>query len=532
MAYPKYVMQQFQVGLIDEKQLSKVAYPEGACIDCQDVVWMPSGAMTKRRGYEKLHPTPVAAAPITHIQQMTDNQGSDYSIVFSCESGSTAATISSLDTSSGLATFSYISDPTSAWAPTEMDPISTTTFMGSAVWTYWSNPDPLYIWNPGSSTVSPHSSTPSGAKVVLGFGNYLFAFNMLGDSGAELGEQMRSRVRWCAPRDLTTWPAQYYIDLDADDGDEIRAAAVFKNSIIVFKQFKTFIIHWVGGQALFTAEVLDNTSGCVGPNAYIEAGNNLYFLGHKAAYKYDGAAPPVDIGEPIQAYLDSMDITRSQIADVNSDEEWYEVLFNFATADSEDHRKNLVLVHDFRFNSWSKFNLQVACIEGIDYGSNMMYLNLPGAYSEYAGTQIRDVVGEKEGLLVFGTYNGYVMKYGFSANDDTTPIVGYWKSRWLDFGDPTINKRIMRIVVLVEKERGDYYLHCDLFTDWNQDTPAVQLLVSLEGDQSEVILEKVLDFTKPCRSLQVKLYTDAPSSPFTVHKVLIEYLMKGRTKTT
>jgi len=533
MPYEKYVIEKFQVGLIDENELSKLSHPPGASIDCQNVIWMPSGALTKRKGLRKLNAVgPLVDSAIVHMQQMKDKNGSDYVVAFSCASGSTSASIGRFDDSSGIGTFHPIY--VDGWLVGDGHPVSTTTFMGSGAWTSWSNVGPIYGWDAAAATPSaavPITDTPSGAKVVVAFGNFLFLCNMLGDTGAEAGVQQRSRIRWSAARDWTDWPVTYYMDLDTDDGDEIKAATMFRNSLIIFKEFKMYAIRWVGGTELFRAERIDDSVGCVGPNAWVESGGDLYFLGCQVPYKYTGQGVPESIGDAVQSTFDEMDLTISQMNDVDSDEEFYEVMFNMATSDSEAARKDTQLVYDTRFGSWTRFDMTASCIRGIDYGTNAMYITLTQPYSAYAGTQIRDWAGAKEGMLAVGSYSGDIREYGLSNNDDGVAIEGYWKSRWIDFGDPTVNKRLYRVTFFVEKELGDYDFTFELYTDWDQDNPVLTKLVSLTGATEETVLEQKIDFTKPCRSAQFKFYTNELISPFTIHKVIIEYLVRGRTKT-
>jgi len=531
MAYQKLVLNRFQTGLIDENELTKLEYPDGASIDCQNVVWMPSGAMTKRKGFEKLNSTARGNAAITHIQQLRDRAGSDYTVAFSCASGAVSADIALFDTSTAVATFTTIA--ATGWDADIDDPISTTSFLGSGAWTSWDLGGSFYGWNPSSTVPSAAyaiANAPSGIKVLAGFGNYLFACNSVGESGTEAGIQQHSRVRWSATRNWSSWPSTSYIDLDANDGDEIKAAAVFQNRLIVFKEFKMYGISWVGGSEQFRAQLIDNSAGCVGPNAWIESNSALYFQGTQAAYKYTGMSLPESIGDAVQSQFDEMDIPNSKMAEVESDEEFYQVWFHFATTTSTNAHKDKVLAFDTRFSSWTRFDIEASTIAGIDYGTNTMYIHLPLPYSSYAGTKIRDLAGEKEGLIVIGTYDGFIEKYGNVNNDSDTAIDAFWKSRWLDFGDPTVNKRIYRMTIFVEKEAGDYNLDCDVFTDWDQDTSAASHTVTLTGGAALTVLERPIDFTQPCRSMQVRFGTDVSNSPFTIHKVIIEYLTRGRTK--
>ncbi len=516
----EFTLTRFGVGLIDEDQISKLEYPEGACIDCQDVVWVPSGAMTKRRGLSKMHGTAWRNAAITKIAHWENSSGASYALVFSCISGTVSASIATVTTSGAVAEFSSISTPTTAWEPEITEPISVASMVGSAVMTYWGNIGTLLGWT-GGSGASFYSASPSGARVVVGFGNYLFACNVLDSAGA----QKRSRIQWCTSRNMGSWPSTYYMDLDAEDGDQITAAVVFQNKLIVFKKYKTYAVYWVGGELLFTSELISSNIGCVGPNAWAESGGKLYFIGSYGLYEFDGRSSPISIADHIQTTVNTMNILVSQTFEVDSDDENWQVWFNIATFTSGV--KDLILAYDTRFKSFTKFNISAACIGGIDFGADLQYFHLPSSYSTY-NTRIRDATGEKEGLLCVGTYDGFLVLYGLEDNDYGAPINGYWLSRWLDFEDPIVNKRIIRVTVLLERS-GDYDLNFALYTNWNSEVPALTKTISLAGGLDVSLVERKIDFTCPFRSCQIKISTASTNTPFVVHRIIISYLKKGKT---
>lgn len=518
----KYTLSKFNVGLVDEDQVSKLEFPEGACDDCQDVVWTPAGAMTKRKGLSRMHSTAWKSSAITKVSQWESSTGAAYTFGFSSyASTAMTAAIATISTTGVDAVFSSITDPTSAWSPEITEPISVTSMVGSAVMTHWGNIASLYGVAEGATSTFNYTASPSGAKVAVGFGNYLFACNVLDANGT----QQRSRIQWCTSRNPNSWPVSYFMDLDAEDGDEITAAVVFKNKLLVFKKYKTYAVYWVGGQLLFTAELIDNGIGCIGPNAWMESSGVLYFIGVYGLYKFDGTSSPDSIADQIQSTVNSMNIAVGQTFDVDSDDESWMIWFNVATFTSTT--KNVIWCYDTRFKSFSKFNIAAACIGGIDFGANMQYQHLPGSYSSYS-FRIREATGEKSGILCVGTYDGFLAQYGIENNDYGVAVNGYWLSRWLDFGDPAVNKRIIRITILLERS-GDYDLNFYLYKDWDSETAAVTETVSLAGGLDVSLVEKRINFTHPLRSCQIKISTAESDTPFIVHRIIVEYLIKGKT---
>ena len=79
---PQLVLDKFQIGMIDEEQLSKLNYPEGSCIDCQNILFIPGGAIAKRQGFDKMHNSAVANNSIKKIYQWTTLAGAEVTMCF------------------------------------------------------------------------------------------------------------------------------------------------------------------------------------------------------------------------------------------------------------------------------------------------------------------------------------------------------------------------------------------------------------------------------------------------------------------
>ena len=518
------VLDKFSIGMIDEGQLSTVEFPQGSAISAVNVVFMPTGGVRKRKGLEVLNDTPLKNAPISKIWQWANTSNSEYTFVFTSLSGAASATINTMITT-GATSFNSILVTSGTWDPTMAadgsdEPISITSYAGSAVFTFaGSNMGPV-CWDSQIANTVTLAAAISGAKCVLGWGNYLFLGNVL-----EGSTRKGSRVQWCYPASPTNWPAAYYIDLDPDDGDEITALVGFQNLIVVFKKYKLFVLHYVGGRYQFQEERISTSVGCVGANAWMDSGDSLYFLGPYTAYVWDGKSVPKSISDKVQSSFNNMNIANWMTCEVDADDENWEILFS--VADGASNYKNCIYAYDTRFQSWTLLLMENSALGGISYGKNEAYQDNILAYSTY-DTRIADALGAKDPLITIGTYAGKVAKYGTSDDDYGVAVDGYWRSRWLDFDKPDINKRILRVTALVQKE-GDYSLNVSLYTDWNEATPSSTQTISLSGGITTGLIERRVDFHNTyARSLQVKIGTSGSSQPFILYKVFIDYLVKGR----
>lgn len=541
--YNQLILTNFTLGMYDVDQLSRTQYPSGACVDCDNVIFTPAGALTKRPGYEQLSSTRVNSAAITKIFQWTDVDNGQHSFAFTCASATTAPTsavsaaVYLVDTTGTEAAYIKLTLPANGvnWKPTLLDGISCASWEGSAIFTHSGNSKYMMAYNTGTSAVavSGGTGTPSGAKVVCAWGNFLFAGNVLVD-----GVRNGSRLMWTYPGDVDNWPAAYYIDLDPDDGDEIRSIVNFKNNIYVFKRYKMWAIHWVGGVSLFQEERIAQDVGMVGPNAWITDGNIMYFIGDYTAYKFTGTEYPTSISDNIQSSWDLMNLSMAKWTsplvshgwefEVESDPSNWQIWFHVPHLTSD--YKNRIYVYDTRFNSWSKFSITASCLGAIVYGKSSTYGDLGDTYSSYY-QQIQYFMAEGSSIMCIGDYTGMLHQYGSSNNDNGIAIDAYWVSPWLDMGIADFNKRFYRATALLERY-GNYDLNVYFYRNWNEVTPSYTKTISLSGSADDVMVERRLDFTTQFRSLQLKFGTDDLASPFILHKFIINYLPKGQTLVT
>lgn len=515
------ILQNFKTGMIDEDILSQMDYPEGAASDALNVMFTPVGALTKRKGISKLHSTAISGGDgISKIYQWETKTGYEYTFVCTC-SGTASATINTMSTTGAEASFESILVTSGTWEPVSSNPISMTTYAGSAIFTYdGMNMGPV-TWDGEIDNAITLTAAPSGAKVCLGWGAYLFLGNVASGS-----DRMGSRAYWCDPLIPTSWPSASYNAFDEDDGDQIKAMVNFKDYILIFKKYKTFKLQYVGGSLTFQQERVSATIGCVGPNAIYEDKGYLYWIGDKGFYRWDGSSAIEDIGKSIQKSINSYNPAVDYLFEVYGDPERFQVWFNVAHGSSDT--KDRIYVFDTRYKGWSRFDLEINTASLIRYGSDMTFASLVEAYSTY-GLRISDALGEKETTLVTGSYDGFVEIYGTTDSDDGVAIEAHWISPWFTFDEPDKNKRILRATAFIER-MGDYDLLVDVYKDWNTVDAVSNQTVSLSGDVSTTMIEQRLDFTLSCRAVRFHIGTAEVDSPFILHKMLVEYRVAGRTK--
>jgi len=534
----RLIIEGFSQGLIDEDVVTRmglaspkegITKQEIRLSDCpaSDINAMDfytRHALNKIQGREVLHLSTWKNSAITRMYQWQNPSSSEFTLAFSCVSGAASASIASVTVSGGSAIFTAVSASGSAlaaWSPGLNDMIDIAAYAGSAIMTYGSDL-PLAVYT-GSNYIAPLLDTgaPSGAKVIASWGSYLFAGNILVS-----GTRYRYRIVWNDGLNPNVWPSANFIDLDNEDGDTITAMWLFKDMLVVFKRYRTYIIKYVGGVSIFDWERIDSGIGCVGPNAICEDGGLLYFISDDGFYMFNGVNPPSSITDKIERSANRFNLEPSYAFEADNFGEKGQIFFNIADGSSE--RKNKIYIYDPVIKNWSKWEISIASLSNILYGGALMHIDFPNAYETYS-LKIGDAGGAHDTFMAMGSYDGFIQRFGVSENDLGIALNSYWISPWIDFGYPDINKRILRVSVFVDSTGiEDYTLTFTGYSDWNDISSVVTKTFSSLANNKD-IAEKRLDFTLPLRSFKFKLAINQLNATVTIHKVIIDFLVKGRT---
>ena len=538
-------LKNFGLGLWDESVVSRAHIEDGACISAQDVEWLPKGGMTKRSGIQRLNSTSVTGTPsVLQIYQWQTNAGSDVILAFMDQSAcwsSSGVYVFNIASEAGSSSFSPVSGDSAlcvGWQPTGLQQISCASFLGSAVFTYGDSLGSIQVYaggTLGTDGMTGMKASPSGCYCVETWGNFLLAANTSNGT---------SRVEWCYPGnpwanplssgagDATQWPSSYYLDLDPDDGDAIVAMKAFQDSIVVFKRYKMYQVNWVGGVNLFDYRRISTEIGCNGADALCEHEGKLWWLGPRGFYVWDGSQAPEDLSMAINPQIVNIDSSYAHNCFVRPYKKNNQIFVAIPTTSST--KFDVIYVYDYTLNSWTTFNISARCLALVRESTTKTFASFPTSYADWDET-ISSTSKRGADLIAIGYDAGLIKSYGVGTSDDGADIDAYWKSGWLDWDMPERNKRVTRITYLVSVQGSvDYSLDVQMYKDWawEADTYSKQSTISLyeATTVSDRIVERRWDQSLYLRSLQLKLGTNLASEPFTVHKIVIDWVAKGRTQ--
>jgi hypothetical protein len=528
----RYVLEGFQGGLRSEDTFSKVHIDDTECTCASNIEFWPQGTISKRNGRTYKNELEPLSGSVSYIYQWWAEEGSNFLLVFQAASATncSAQVLYMEQATQTSASWTYIlSSGQDLWNPDSDSSVVVESFGGSAI--FVNGTDKMFVWN-GTDTCSSIDAAPEGPVCVRGYKNYLFCGNAEPPGG---GTRLNSRVWWSDPGDAHTWPAANYIDLDADDGDLITGMEILGNELIVFKERKIFAITYVGGIYEFYAENRMNGVGCAATNSIIPIFSELLFYGIENFYSFTGRDVE-SIGDKIKDIITYSIVPeqRSKICGLTYEEKnqvWWAVPMD-DTSDSNSH----ILVLDYTTDAWTISAVEANTLGWLNSAADLFMKDLTLPYSDYDISWGDRLFLSNAALIVSGTLDGFILDNGTSGvtSDLGVDFEGFWRSRWLDFGMPDINKRITRMTVYLDKEvdseENDYNLYVYIRTDWDEDTITKTETLSVFGVYP--VLERRLDFTLSCRAFQVQIGSTSKGEPFTIHRIVIEYLPKGRTLVT
>lgn len=523
-----------------EIQANSTASPSMWNVEC----W-PRGTLSKRAGLEAEHSTTITTlatgAKVVKVFTWVDAAEVNHNIVFTAKETTvaSAAIYAATLSANGEVGFTVILTGGTAYGWTCIsadDVISCTTYSGSAIFCTDSS-SALMRWNGDTAVACTSvSAAPFGAGTCQAWGGYLFLGNVL-----SAATRKESRVEWCTVNNIWSWPGSYWLDLDPDDGDRITGMTLFGDQIVVFKENKIFTINWVGGSLLFQAVRRSAEIGCVAGDTIVQKNGLVYFLSTHGVYAFDGQNVKClsdSIIDKISTETNpsTIKISKAMVYDQ------HEQIF-FAVPTGSHLLPDKIYVLDYATGGWAAYKFGVGQsvlagtpnamdIEGmatLTVTTDLIYRVYPLLYNQYSTQTIGSQTGVGSTFMAM-VVSGTICSFGDVGTDMGSSFDAGWRSPWYDFGQASLNKRILRATVLADVASIDTSktLNFDSRIDWDEltvkDAGSIQL-----SSATGLIREKRVDFTRACRAFQFTVSASSSTDIFTVHRFEIDYIPKGRT---
>lgn len=190
----------------------------------------------------------------------------------------------------------------------ETDTVATTLTGGAQVFSSGGANVRLYLGDSGTLTrfdgaaAANVAGSPEGVVYLESWKDRLVAGK--GEIGA--GSAGLSRVSFSAPADGDTWGADDWVELDPDDGEDIRGVAAWSDELYVFKRSRFYVFYGIStdatGGAVFNYRKVDAGIGSNFDNGVSAGRDGVYFIAKDGVYRTRGGVPE-RISQPIDPWF-------------------------------------------------------------------------------------------------------------------------------------------------------------------------------------------------------------------------------------
>lgn len=454
--------------------------------NCQNVYFTTKGAIVKRSGYDRLNLSGIPSGgvdQITSFYQYIQDDGTEFAIA---TAGTKLFKMESLDGTWDDITGSLTitSDANFKWI----------TWKNTAIGVNNTNP-PIKWTGSGNGAALTVPTNLTKARDVVEYRNYLILVNVTVDGTAH-----PSRFYYSNLNTLNTWTDLDFIDVSPSDGDVLIGGIVLGGDMYLFKKFAIYRVRLTGDSVNpFIVQKTNSHVGALSTNGIVLSNNTIIFVANDGVYAFNGnisekISTKID---PTFASLNKSNLSKAQIMDYNEDNQIW-----VASGTGSTH--NRVLVFDYSSAAWT------------------LYTGINAAV-------IGDYISSGDEKIFHGDYAGLVFEDDTADSDDGAAINAHWVSKWMDFGAPSINKKVKHCNIVVE-DSGNWDLTFGYSYDFQGDDLRT-ISVNLSGNAAlwdsgiwdssvwagQSYLIKRLDVLGQGKFFNVKFTNADSNEPFTLY---------------
>lgn len=382
--------------------------------DLQNIAYIEAGGVSKRTGY----------------RQLGNNLSNNPRGLGSYMDSASSKYVCTID---GTA-LKYLKDTSTTWTSS-----SGSTFTTGKNTTFTQARGLLYIWNgtEGGTTFDGSTCARPGTMPKGSFGLFYKSFHFVSGVTGQLNRVYISVVTDASDftnaattlNDSTEVPGATvfagtganFIDVDKDDGDQIKALCTFQDSVIVFKERS---IHQITLDSSGTPSValVTRSLGCVSHKSVENCENDVFFLSRRGVYvlgnepQFFSAIRTNELSARINPRMKLISEASLNLSTAI----YYDYKYWLGVPEGGTTTNNLLWTYDRRFLAWSR--------------------SATSSFNAESFTVFIDS-NSREKLLFTSASSAKVFEVTQSYNDNDSAIDAYWTSKAFDAEDFDITKR-------------------------------------------------------------------------------------------
>lgn len=301
------------------------------------------------------------------------------------------------------------------------------------------------------------------------------------------------------------WPAPFFIDVAADENDEIVELKVFRDALVIFcKRTSPWVLYGDGTtMADYQLHKINTPSGCVSAKSVQIVGNNIFYLSDDHVYSLfatdQNYVSAEIVSQNVEKTLKSISLADKEKAVGTFFDNKYYLSFPDGTC----------LIFDTLLKSWTKWT-------NIKANSFL----------------------DRDGVLYFATATGLIQKFDSAVfNDDGAAISFLMRTKNLDFGFPVQIKKLKRMWTIAKQfdaQSSTYNLKliADYLEVSNNDISTDISGVWDEGDWDDVdwdfkdVVKTVHKIKIKAEYLQVEITNSVLDQPLSIYEIIFRFKLK------
>ena len=315
-----------------------------------------------------------------------------------------------------------------------------------------------------NNTITPGSGNMPRAQHIAVHSGYTW-IAATWESGTFYGS--RVRFSWANEFDLSAenWRSDEFIDVDpGKDGDQITAIMPFGDQLLVFKQNSVYAIYGYSSDS-FTVVNVSNSVGCAGRHAIVGTPNGVFFFDPKTGLNaYDGRQVRSPFGQIWPSMRDGW-IPKTSYANIHlgwiNNRVWMSVPWK--TAPSDPRYYTFVFDPFLSNGCWTKYDLKAGPFCKNERSTDYL-------------AAIHDSTGVKNLVYKVDVQDQYHDNFGSGV----VPINAYYRTKWIDLGQPAVKKRWRRMEAVLQVDLP-YELQVETFKDYDPTATIKQFKIAAEG---------------------------------------------------
>lgn len=367
----------------------------------------------------------------------------------------------------------------------------------------------------------------NSAKVLKAFGGYLLA----GRPTVE-GVEWPNLIYWSAINNERSWSALQVMSLTKTP-DRIIGMERLGDAIAVYMTNSIYLIYKTG-DSVAPFQVRDTVAGigAINRDAIVELGAVNVFVGQHNVYLYDGAGKPQAIADAIQDdFFGTLDRSRPHLIFAahypKQDEIW------ISRPTGNDYFNDVYVLGGVssitsgssRPLSWSKKSVPNSnCLAALHHHFETTWDEMTTTWNaETRNWDNSQFVTERQDVITGGA-SGYVYDVDDAdQNNDGASYTGEIRTRWLDFDDDSIIKRLMRVyLVMTVNDAGSLTVYINTRDNLNETaTTNGPYTLALDGSSPYI------DVDLTARMFQLQAQTAGVDAPFEISEILFYFVPRS-----